>query len=308
MILPKKLNAGDTIGVIAPASPPNMEQTYRATQFFEQLGLHVRLGKHISRVKGYLAGSKKHRLRDFHEMVADPAIKGIFCAGGGYGSGQLVDEIDYRLVRQNPKIIWGYSDITFLLTALRLKSELVTFHGPMLGSDIGKRDFHDLSKQSFNQLFSPQVLHYDNTISDLWVLSKGEATGKLVGGNLSLIVQTLGTDYEIDCHNALLLIEDIDEEPYRIDGMLNQLRLAGKLADAAGVVVGDFKNPFPTNEKPSLTLQEVLYEYLAHLHKPVMGGFLIGHCQPHFSVPLGIQAELSTVKQSLRIQPGVRNN
>ncbi|MGP4106141.1 S66 peptidase family protein [Virgibacillus sp. L01] len=306
MILPERLYNGDTIGVIAPASPTDMERLKRAIPFFEKMGLHIKLGKHIDDVHGYLAGTDEQRLADFHDMIADKSVKAIIFARGGYGTGRIANAINYELIKQNPKIIWGYSDITYLHTTIRQATGLVTFHGPMLASDIADPDFDALSASLFQQLFKPAKLFYTKDISPLQVLVPGEATGTLVGGNLSLLVSTLGTANEIDTSGKLLLLEDIGEEPYRVDAMLNQLKLAGKLTDTAGIIVGDFAKAEPKKEKPSLSLEQVFHDYFAYLKCPVMSGFKIGHCLPHFSVPLGTAAVLSTAKRSLTVEAGVK--
>ncbi|QSS99652.1 LD-carboxypeptidase [Pontibacillus sp. ALD_SL1] len=304
MLIPKRLKKGDTIGVIAPASPPNLDNVKKAIPFFEQKGLNVKLGPNVSRTYGHLAGTDEERLKDLHDFFQDPNIDGIICAGGGYGTARIADLIDYDLIRNNPKIFWGYSDITFLHTAIRQQTGLTTFHGPMLGSDIGKETFDDQSRAMFDQLFSPQTLNYDESFSPLHMISKGEASGEIVGGNLSLLVTSIGTSFEIDTKGKLLLIEDIGEEPYRIDSFLNQLRQAGKFEDAAGVIVGDFSESDPKKEA-SLSLDEVLHFYFANLNKPVLSGFKIGHCLPHFAIPFGTKGTLSTPSKTLTIEPGV---
>ena len=306
MILPKRLQRGDTVGVIAPASPPNIEQLKRSFIFLRELGVNVKIGNHVQDINGYLAGTDEDRLHDLHSMFKDPFVHAIFCAGGGYGTGRIAEQINYELIKRNPKILWGYSDITYLHNAIRQRTELVTFHGPMLASDVGKEGFDDLSKKMFQQLFEPKELHYTEYISPLEVIAEGECVGELVGGNLSLIQSMMGTPYELETEGKILLIEDVDEEPYRIDGMLNQLTMAGKLTSAAGIVVGDFKNAVPTNDKPSQSLDEVLDHYLKRLETPVIKGFKMGHCQPHFAMPLGVKAKLSSKTKSLIIMPGVR--
>lgn len=305
MIFPERLKWGDTIGVIAPAGPPNMQQLQQGIPFLEKMGLRVKLGKSIDHVHGYLAGTDRERLADFHQMIADPRIKAIIFARGGYGSGRLVDAIDYELIRNNPKIIWGYSDITYLHIAIRQATGLVTFHGPMVASDIAETDFDVLSAWMFEQLFAPTTLYYTEQISALNTLVAGEATGQLVGGNLSLIVSTQGTPYELDTKGKLLLLEDVDEPPYRIDSMLNQLKLADQLGEAAGIVVGDFANA-DQGKEPSLSLEQVLQDYLGHINCPVMTGFKIGHCFPNFAVPLGVMATMITSNQTLQISAGVK--
>lgn len=305
MIIPNHLQRGDLVGIIAPAGSPRKGDLLQGMTFLDELGLKVQLGKHIENTYGYLAGTDEERLTDFHEMIANPNIKAIFCARGGYGTGRFADEIDYELIRNHPKIIWGYSDITYLHTAIRQRSGLVTFHGPMIESDMAKSNVDERTKQLFQQLFAPTSVYYSNAISPLKILVTGEASGQLVGGNLTLITSTLGTPFEIDTKNNILLLEDIDEEPYRVDGMLNQLRLAGKLTEAAGIIVGDFAKAAPKSQ-PSLSLQEVLSHYLGPLRCPVMTGFKMGHCSPHIAVPFGVEAKMNTEKGTLIVQPGVK--
>ncbi|QFG00903.1 LD-carboxypeptidase [Psychrobacillus glaciei] len=304
-IRPKRLQIGDTIGIIAPSSPPNPKQLKRSLKFLDELGLSYRMGKSLENVYGYLAGSDEERLEDLHEMFADPNIAGIICAGGGYGSARYTDKIDFQLMNECPKIFWGYSDITFLHTSMNLYSDIVTFHGPMLASDVGKDTFSDLSKKMFQQLFTPMELHYTEAISPLTRFSGGVAQGELTGGNLSLLASGVGTKYQVDTRGKLLLIEDIGEEPYRVDGMLNQLRQAGILDAAAGFIIGDFKDAEPKKRQVSLSLDEVLNHYLGSLGKPAVRGFKIGHCEPHFAVPLGAEAELDANNLALVILPGV---
>ena len=303
---PNRLQQGDTVAVIAPSSPPNLENLKRALPFLEELGLKVKMGKHVENVYGYLAGTDDERLEDLHNALRDPEVKGIICAGGGFGAARYAERIDAELMKENPKVLWGYSDITILHTVFGKFADVVTFHGPMLASDVGTDNFQELSRNQFYQLFGPKELHYTEDIAPLHVWHGGVAEGMIVGGNLSLLVNSLGTEYEIDTKGKLLFIEDIDEEPYRVDGLLNQLRQAGKLDDAAGIVVGDFAKAEPKKRKTSLTLDQVLEHYVGRLEKPVVSGFKIGHCEPHFAIPLGVEAKLDADAKTLTLQPGVQ--
>lgn len=303
--LPKRLKKGDTVGIIAPSSPPNQENLQKALPFLEELGLKIKLGKSVDAAHGYLAGTDEERLADLHAMFEDPEVSGIICAGGGYGAARYADKIDYAMIMENPKVFWGYSDITFLHTAIGEYAEMVTFHGPMLASDVGKPEFHERSGRMFGQLFEPFELHYTEEVAPLDTLVGGVAQGELVGGNLSLIRSAIGTKFDLDVKGKILLIEDIDEEPYEVDEMLNQLRMARKFDEAAGIVIGDFKNASPKKRKPSLTLDQVFNDYFSDLKIPVVNGFKIGHCEPHFSVPLGALARLDGDAKTLTILPGV---
>ncbi|MFU0789363.1 S66 peptidase family protein [Cerasibacillus sp. JNUCC 74] len=304
MIYPPRLHQGDTVGILAPAGPPDSSRLQQGILFLEKMGLEVRLGEHVNKVDGYLAGNDRERLEDFQSMIVDPSIKAIIFARGGYGTARIALQLPYSWMKKQPKIIWGYSDITYLHTAIRQRTGLVTFHGPMLSSDIGRDDFDSISAVMFKQLFQPMTYTYTEQIAPLYVIANGEATGMLVGGNLSILVSTLGTPFEIDTTNRIVLLEDIGEEPYKVDRMLNQLKLSGKLASAAGIVLGDFAGACP-KIVPSLTLERVFNDYLSDLDIPVLAGFKIGHCMPNIAIPLGTEAKLSTKQKTLKIQPGV---
>lgn len=303
---PNRLQKGDTIGIISPSGPYREGQLEKALPFLKKLGLNYKIGENCHKRWGYLAGSDEERLADLHAMFADPDIKAIICARGGYGAARITDKIDFELLKNNPKILWGYSDITFLHTAIGQQNQLVTFHGPMLASDVAGDDFAAFSAKMFLQLFEPTALCYDESISALHVVSEGVATAELVGGNLSLLANSIGTPFEIDTSGKLLFIEDIGEEPYKVDCMLNQMRQANKLGELAGVIIGDFADAASTGDKPSLTLDEVFEDYFKGKPYPVLKGFKIGHCQPHFAIPLGVEATLNTADKTLRIAAGVK--
>jgi len=305
LIKPERLKKGDTVGIIAPASPPNKENLERGLKFIEEIGLNYKLGKSLYQEYGYLAGSDEDRLADLHEMFLDDEVKGIICAGGGYGTGRIASSIDYETINKNPKVFWGYSDITFLHTAIRQQAGLVTFHGPMIASDLGKEDANLISKEQFQQLFNPSELRYTTELSPLEEMIAGKAKGELAGGNLSLLASTMGTPYEINTFGKILLIEDINEEPRAVDRMLNQLYMGGKLQDAAGIIVGDFNNCVPEREL-SLSLDEVLDHYIKLAGKPAMKGFKMGHCSPHIAVPFGTEAQMDTETKTLIVESGIK--
>lgn len=306
MIKAQALKKGDTVGIISPASPPHKENLKRSLSFLEKNGLSYRFGKHAQDEYGYLAGKDEDRAADVNSMFADESIQAIICACGGFGTARMASLLDYELIKKNPKILWGYSDITFLHTAIRQNTGLVTFHGPMLSSDFGEeKGVLPLTESYFQQLFDGSSITYDESISPLEIMREGEADGELTGGNLSLLASSLGTPFEIDTAGKLLLIEDIDEEPYAIDRMLNQLYSAGKLTEAAGIVVADFHNCVPQKRKRSIPLDEVLEHYVALSGKPAMKGFKIGHCSPNIAVPLGTKAVMDTKTKTLTIQSGI---
>lgn len=305
MIKPQRLQKGDTVAVIAPASPPNQHNLKKGIEYLKEIGLNVVTGAHLYKKNGYLAGTDEQRAADIHAMFANKQVKAIICACGGYGTARLASQLNYDLIKRNPKIFWGYSDITFLHTAIHQRTGLVTFHGPMLSSDLGKEDVHIETKQAFYQLFSHRSLCYTDEISTLDTICEGEATGQLIGGNLTLLVSTLGTPFELDTKNKILFIEDIDEEPYEIDRMMTQLYMANKLQDAAGIIIGDFHNCYPKKRTESLSLEEALTSYLTSLKKPVMRGFRIGHCSPQTAVAIGSYVTMSTYERMVEFESGI---
>lgn len=300
-IRPQRLKQGDTVGLVALSSPLKMEQLEAKTAFIESLGLQYKLGQTIGLPDGMLAGTDEDRLEDLHAMIKDPEVKGIFCVRGGYGLARIVDQIDYQLLEENPKVIWGFSDVTSLHLAVNEFSNLVTFHGPMLSN--GEEAMDALSAKMFQQLFSPLEIQYSEMISPLETISGGVVRGELTGGNLNRIVRTLGTKFEFDAQGKIIVLEDIKEALEHIDGMMNQLRQARKLEQAAGFVIGSF-----TELGKDETYEEVLdimREYLIPLNKPVLAGFQIGHCKPNVAIPLGVEAILDADEKVLRILPGV---
>lgn len=304
MINPPRLKKGDTVGIISPASSPNITQLNRGISFIKQLGLNVQLGKHTLKKNDYLAGTDAERLEDFHNMIQNKQIKAIIFSRGGYGIARIVPHINFNLIQNNPKIIWGYSDVTYLHTAIHQKTNLITFHGPMIVS-IGKKICHQKTKQTLKQMFDPTNIIYDESISKLTVINEGEANGQIVGGNLSLITSSIGTPYEIDLDEKILLLEDVDEPPYKIDSMLNQLINSGKLTTIKGIAIGDFQLP-KYNDLPHKPLGKIFRKYFTKLNIPIMSNFKIGHCEPNIAIPLGANAHLSTKTKTLIVEAGVK--
>lgn len=299
MIYPNALKQGDTVMIIAPSGPPTIENILKGVQVLKEMGLSVLIGKSVYEKYGYLAGSDQIRLDDIHEAFSRPDVKGIFCARGGYGSARLLPHIQYELIRMNPKVFWGYSDITALHIAFSRRAGLVTFHGPMI-EELGK-GVDSLSLSSFHQLFSP----YSSILSasECIVASDCIVAGPLVGGNLTVLTSTIGSPYEINIDNNILLIEDIGEEPYRIDRMLNQLRLSGKFNACTGVIFTSCHDCMPS--KPSQSLQSILYEYFAPYNIPALFGLPIGHINPNIGIPLGVPATINTNNNTVSISSGI---
>lgn len=296
----KRLVPGDIIGMVAPASPSDPEKVERAIKSMNRMGYRVKPGKSVYSSRGYFAGEDKLRADDINRMFADHEVSAVFCLRGGYGSQRILDMLDYELIGNNPKIFMGFSDITALLNAIYQECGLITFHGPMGGDfagGLGKHTKVALKKalESIDPIGEVRNPEMPEVVSD------GRAKGILVGGNLSVVVASLGTPYEIDTRDRILLLEDVGEEPYRIDRMLNQLRLAGKLEDAAGIVLGDWSNSEPKEPGKSLSLEEVLLDVFSNIGKPVLKGYKIGHCKPNITVPIGAEASIDTCTRTLCI-------
>ncbi|RAL24294.1 LD-carboxypeptidase [Thermoflavimicrobium daqui] len=299
MIKPRGLKLGDTVGIIAPASPTPHEAINQSIAIFQRFGYEVRLGKTVGQEFGYLSGSDWCRVQDIHDMFSDPEITAIFCLRGGYGTPRILDLIDYDLIRENPKIFVGYSDITGLLTAIHQCTGLVTFHGPMIAELANKKDPPSWSTL-FRHLTNPITVEpYFSDTKDAYTIVPGIAEGEIVGGNLSLLVSTLGTPYEIDTEDKILFIEDVGEETYSVDRMLTQLRLAGKLESANGIVVTNMSEMIKNTNKPNFTIKQVLTDILHPLGIPCFYGLQIGHCQPNLTVPIGVQVQLDATKRIL---------
>ncbi|WP_378956218.1 LD-carboxypeptidase [Pelosinus sp. sgz500959] len=295
-VKPRKLYPGDTIGIIAPASPGNIELSMAGVKWLEEQGFRIELGRTVEETLGYLAGSDADRAADINAMFASPQIDGIFCLRGGYGTMRLLELLDYEIIQSHPKVFVGYSDITALHTSIGQRTGLVTFHGPMVASDMGKVlsdytwDYFSRTLMTSSPLGS--VINPPLYLPPEFIVP-GKAQGYLTGGNLSLIVSTLGTPYEIDTRGKILCIEEVGEAPYRIDRMLTQLSLAGKLQDAAGIVVAVCSD-CDEDDPPSFTLEEVLRDRLGKLNKPVLYNLYFGHTTEKATLPLGTMARLSS--------------
>ena len=279
MMKPNALRQGDRVAIIAPAGPPDRKRLMEGKKVLDNLGLDVRFGQYIFDADGFLAASDEKRLADLHSAFCDPSIRGVFCARGGYGTARIAPFIDYQLVHENPKVFWGYSDITYLLNAFQIHSKLVTFHGPMVASDFNEEKKRTQTVQSLMPLFTREPITYGSSDSSLSVLQPGSGTGRLIGGNLTLLSDGVGTPFQVDTGGAILLIEDVSEKAYRIDAMLNHLKQAGMFECVKGVVIGDFQ----ADCQERVLIQKVLDDFFSFCSFPVVTGFRIGHCQPNLA-------------------------
>ncbi|GGK74643.1 LD-carboxypeptidase [Rufibacter glacialis] len=309
ILLPPRLKAGDTVGLICPAGAAFSREAVQITkESMEALGLKVKLGQHVFDRYGYLAGTDQARAADVNAMFADKTVQGILAIHGGWGCARLLPLLDYKTIQKNPKPLIGYSDITALLLAITAKTGLVTFHGP-----VGSATWNKFSVDSFRQVLfeaSPVLFQNPKELGDNLTLTKdrittitpGTARGKLVGGNLTVLTAIIGSDYLPHWKDAILFLEDTNEAVYRVDRMLTQLKLAGVLDQVKGVVFGKCSDCEPgKGGYGSLTLEEVLEHHLQPLKVPVYTGAMIGHITHKFTVPVGAEAEMDATQGTIRL-------
>jgi len=316
LLKPERLECGDTVGVVAPASaPPDPQNIDRSVAVLEKLGFRVKLAPNVRKRWGFLAGHDRERAGDLMKMFADRKVKAIICVRGGYGAARLLPLLDYRVIRQNPKILVGYSDITSLHCALLTKAGLISFHGPMLNSDFVHKDMPDFTLQSFlrtlMQPTAPGSIAQGYRRKTVSILRRGRASGQLVGGNVTLLCTTIGTPWQPPFRNRILFFEDLSEEPYRFDRMLTYLLNVGVLQQVAGIAVGvnkDCEDPKAKRAKEyRQTLADVLKERLLPLKVPVLSGLPFGHVPLNATLPVGARVLLDADGGDLVVtEPAVR--
>ena len=303
MIFPEPLKKGDNVFLFCPSSPIVPEEDIeKCKKVITDLGFNPVIGKSLyENYGGYMAGKTEIRIKDLHEAFSRKDIKGIFCVKGGYSASQLLDKIDYELIRNNPKVFVGYSDVTNLHIVFNQKCNLGTYHGPMVKSNM-INDFNNYTKSSFFKALEKQEWKYEESENmPLSILTKGNASsdivsGVLTGGNLAIIVTTLGTKYEINTKDKILFLEDVDEETGSLNRMLTHLKYADKLDDCKAVFFGNFaacKNTY-TKENQHYDLMELLKDFFANYNKPVIYGMESGHKKPYmFTLPLGAECSIN---------------
>jgi muramoyltetrapeptide carboxypeptidase len=299
---PPALSAGDRVVLVSPSGPIRRELLDRAFALLSGWGLSVTLGRHTLDRHGFLAGTDADRLADLDDAFRDPSVRAVLCTRGGYGAQRIVDGIDPAPLRRDPKVVLGFSDITALHLALWRLAGLATLHGPALtlAADPPAETVASLRTALFDA--DPVVVRADPAESTAAVRTDGTATGRLLGGNLSLLAASAGTADLPELAGAILLVEDIAEPPYKVDRMLTHLDRAGLLSKVAGVAVGQFTDCAGVN--PSVP--DVLAERLRRLGVPVLGGLPIGHGTVRRTVPLGTRATLDADAGTLTVAPAVR--
>lgn len=313
MLHPKLLEPGDTIMFVAPAGELDPVRMKLAQQRLEERGYRIKHRDDLYAVDGYLAGSDQRRAEELMQAFRDPEVDAIFPGTGGYGVMRILDDLDYEAIRQNPKLLIGFSDITGLHAALNRRAGLVTYHSPNpmwgLGSEANLQPFSE--KYFFRALAaSPEsgedyLVEIPAGVPQPIPLGTGKARGRLTGGNLSLVAALEGTPYAVDTQDAILLVEDVSEAPYRIDRMLRQLQLAGKLEGLRGAILGQFTKTEERErnkvDNPRFSAEGVLRQYFEPLGIPVLMNFPIGHHEMNCTLPLGGEVEIDADHGTLTV-------
>jgi muramoyltetrapeptide carboxypeptidase len=323
MVWPAMLQPGDTIMFVAPAGDLDRDRMLRARDRLVARGYKVKMRDDLFAREGYLAGSDERRAGELMQAFLDPEVDAIFPGTGGYGTMRILDRLDYEQIRRHPKMMVGFSDITALHAALNVRAGLITFHSPSpmwgLGSDEPLEPFttdyffraieHDQQPQAGYLIEVPaEPREGRNAMPQPSAFGRGKARGRLVGGNLSMLSAIEGTPYAVDTRDAILLIEDTREAPYRIDRMLRQLQLAGKLATLRGAVLGQFTRNYDREDEtrdpdPRFTVDGVLEQYFGNLGIPVLRNYPVGHYPQNATLPLGGEVEIDADAATLRVLP-----
>jgi len=339
VIRPKALEVGDTVAIVAPSYPMDESQLRLSSERLEQLGFRAKVFGNPNARRGYLAGDDGQRAEALRAAFADPEVVAVFCGAGGFGATRILPLLDYDTIRENPKILIGFSDITALHLAIARECSLVTFHGPVLGSVLGSERTMSrfTSFHMWRALLSPETMEVLGTrarneddfpipipkqqarsgeaeagypyelsflpggAGGITTLRPGAARGRLTGGNLSIVAALMGTPWEIETEGRILFLEDVGEEPYRIDRMLSQLRNAGKLDSVAGVILGKWTSCAPKDQARSLSLDEIFGDYFGEAPYPVMAYFPAGHVRDNATLPMQVMAEFDSDRKTLQL-------
>lgn len=301
MKYPKKLKAGGTIGIVSPSSPVSAEREVQCVKALENLGYKVKKADNISaNYGGYMAGTGETRGQWINKMFADPEVDAIICVRGGDGGHRSMQYIDADIVKSNPKIFVGYSDITSMHLYFNQECGLVTFHGPMVSSNIVDDFDEETAKSFFDAINADEDYEFTNAKgSDIKALKAGKAQGQLVGGNLAILTASIGTHYELNSEDKILFIEEVGEDMCRIDRMIYQLRNSGRLDKAKGIILGQFTKCSNGNQ-PEYTELDVLKDALEGVNVPIMYNVQSGHGNPMMTLPFGAMCTMDTESMTIR--------
>lgn len=307
-LLPSPLKTGDKVGLISPSAATGERIEFQfAKEALEALGLEVELGEHLKNRRGHLAGTDEERASDLNAMFENRQIKAVICIRGGSGAARILPLIKYEAIKKNPKPLLGYSDITALHNAIHTKTGLITFHGPN-----GSGSWNSFNVNQFQQIFFNQgLVTFENEQSKgdelvvkqnrIQTLRPGIAKGKILGGNLTVLTALSGTPYLPDFTDCILFIEDISEDPYKIDRMMSTLLLNGTLSKIKGFIFGQCTNCTPGAGYGSLSLDDILDDYILPLNIPAYKGAMIGHVPKQFIVPVGAEIEMDAEAGTFRM-------
>ena len=289
-LIPPRLRMGDTIGIVAPASHFDLKKFNRGMAVLESMGFNTLVTEMLFNKKGYFAGSDLERAEMVNRYFADPAIKAIICARGGYGSIRILSSLDYKAIQKNPKIFVGFSDVSALLSTLYLRCRLVTFHGPTV-TTLGNSD--DRTKDSLLSMITsgdkPKIV-----IKNGITIKSGSASGPVLGGNLNTLCHLLGTPFQPDFKGCILFLEDKGEVPYRFDRMLSQMKLAGCFNGLAGLILGNFEDC--GNPDDIIRIADDIFK---DDDIPMLAGLEVGHGKRNLTIPTGLNATVNTEQKLL---------
>jgi muramoyltetrapeptide carboxypeptidase len=295
---PRKLEAGDTVGVVSAAAAVDKQALDRGLELIRAIGFRARVSKHVLDRDDILAGIDRQRAEEFQAFFADPDVRAIFIARGGYGSGRILPLLDFEAIALTPKPLIGFSDLTFLLNPIVERARMVAFHGPMLAIDHQIEERNRISFEHLRKMLMGEVGRFEMEAQNL--IHPGSAEGELMGGCLSIVVAMLATPYAPNFDGKILFLEEVGERAYRIDRMLVQLRQSGALGRCAGIVFGAIR-PYGNEENEARMIQRFVTEQTAGLEIPVLFGIDAGHFTNNLTLPFGVRARIDSASRRLTI-------
>lgn len=298
--IPPYLKKGDTIGLVCPAGYMPVEKVQTCLDVLQEWGYRVKIGKTVGGGSAtYFSGTDEERLADFQQMLDDDAIKVVFCARGGYGTGRIIDKIDFTKFRKQPKWIVGYSDVTVMHSHIYSHFYISTLHAPMAGA-FNEDGFKNEFVRSLKNALEGKKLKYKCEVHEY--NRKGEAVGELVGGNLALLAHLVGTDSDIKTRGKILFLEDVGEQLYNIDRMLHQLKRSGKLARLAGLIFGGFTESKDTDRPFGQSVHEILHGIVKEYDFPVCYDFPVSHTDRNYALKIGVGYKLKVGKSKVTLE------
>lgn len=299
IFIPPYLKKGDTIGILCPSGFMPFEKAQTCINTLQQWGYKIKIGNTLGNQFHYFSGTDEERLQDLQQMLDDVSVKAILCARGGYGLSRMIDKLDFKKIKKNPKWIIGFSDVTVLHAHLNSKIKIASLHAPM-ASAFNKDGNENEFVRSLHNALTGKKMNYTCTPNTL--NRNGNATGELIGGNLSLIAHLMGSSSEINTKNKILFLEDIGEYLYNIDRMMVQLKRAGKLENLAGLMIGGFTEMKDTTIPFGQTVNEIIFDKVKEFDYPVCFDFPVSHSEKNYALKIGITHKLTVVKNKTRLE------